>query len=104
MSMSKSKIKSVSFTQKMLNAVWPYIGGRRGLIAVAIGIVVGGMVMNWSWLVAVGAAPILLMILPCAVMCGLGLCMNMAGGKSCAADRNNSKKDADPRDDPDGSA
>lgn len=30
-----------------------------------------------SWLVAAGAAPIILSLAPCAVMCALGLCMGM---------------------------
>jgi hypothetical protein len=86
MSMSKSKNDSVSPAQKILNAVWPYISGRRGLIFAAIGVAAAGVAMNWGWLVAMGAAPILLAVLPCAVMCGLGLCMNMGKGKSCATD------------------
>jgi hypothetical protein len=32
--------------------------------------------MNWSWLVAAGVASVLLSVLPCLVMCGLGLCMH----------------------------
>ena len=31
--------------------------------------------MNWGWLVAVGAAPLILSLAPCIAMCGLGLCM-----------------------------
>lgn len=33
-----------------------------------------GAALNWNWLVLVGAAPILLKLLPCAAMCALGLC------------------------------
>jgi len=69
----------------MVNAIWPYIGGKRGLIVLAVGIAGAGMTMNWSWLVAAGVAPILLAVLPCMVMCALGLCMNKAGGKTCSA-------------------
>src|SRR3546814_3036862 len=35
-------------------------------------------------LVAVGVAPLLLSVLPCAAMCALGLCMNRMAGKSCS--------------------
>ena len=35
-------------------------------------------------LAAVGAAPLILSLAPCIVMCGLGLCM-MSGSKSCAS-------------------
>jgi hypothetical protein len=39
--------------------------------------------MNWSWLVAAGVASILLSVLPCLVMCGLGLCMHkFIGGRT----------------------
>ena len=45
--------------------------------------------MNWNWLVAAGLAPILIVILPCAVMCGLSLCMHKmsdGSGGCCATD------------------
>jgi hypothetical protein len=41
------------------------------ILAVAAGLAAG----SWGWLVAVGVAPIILTILPCAVTCGLGLCV-----------------------------
>ncbi len=85
MSTTPSRGTSVALVQGMVNAIWPYFGGRRGLIVLAIGIAVAGMAMNWGWLVAVGIAPILLVVLPCAAMCALGLCMNKAGGKSCSS-------------------
>jgi len=49
----------------------------RWLLLSAIGVVlVAAAALNWSWLVAAGIASILLSILPCLVMCGLGLCMH----------------------------
>lgn len=52
------------------------------LVAVAgAGLAAGG----WGWLVAAGLAPIILSVLPCLVMCGLGLCMmGMNRSKSAA--------------------
>jgi hypothetical protein len=50
--------------------------GRRRLIvlgALALGL---GAAFNWSWLVAVGVAPLLLSALPCVAMCALGFCMS----------------------------
>lgn len=82
MSTSRSRGASVALAQGMVNTIWPYVGGRRGLIVLAIGITVAGLAMNWGWLVAAGMAPILLAVLPCAAMCALGLCMNKAGGKT----------------------
>jgi hypothetical protein len=50
-------------------------GWRRTWIALAAILLVGGAALNWSWLVAVGIAPLLLAMAPCAAMCALGLCM-----------------------------
>jgi hypothetical protein len=51
----------------------------RGLTVAGIGVVVAGLALNWSWLVAVGAAPLILSFAPCAAMCALGLCMMPRG-------------------------
>lgn len=59
-----------------------YLGGRRGLILLTVAALGAGLVLNWSWLVAAGIAPLLLALAPCAAMCALGLCMNKMGGKS----------------------
>ncbi len=58
--------------------------GRRGLVIAALALIVAGMALNWNWLVAVGAAPLILSLAPCAVVCALGLCM-MRGSKSCGS-------------------
>lgn len=59
------------------------VTGRRGLLVSAIAMIGVGMAFNWSWLVAIGAAPVILALVPCAAMCALGICMNRMGGKSC---------------------
>jgi len=59
----------------ILNAIRYYLGGRRTLFIIAAILILGGMALNWGWLAAIGVAPILLALLPCAVMCALGLCM-----------------------------
>ena len=51
------------------------------MIAIAAGVIGSGLALNWSGLVAVGAAPLILGILPCAAMCAVGLCMPMGGSK-----------------------
>ena len=56
---------------------------RRVLMAIAAPVIVGGAVLNWGWLVAVGAAPLILALAPCAAMCALGLCAMGKDGKSC---------------------
>lgn len=63
------------------------LGGRRGLIILAVTALVAGAWLNWGWLVAAGVAPILLAIAPCAIMCALGICASKkTGGKSCCSD------------------
>ncbi len=59
-----------------------YLGGRRGLILLTVAILGAGLVLNWNWLVAVGIAPLLLALAPCAAMCALGLCMHKIGNQS----------------------
>ncbi len=85
MSEATSNGGTVSLPQRAVNALWPYISGKRGLILVAVAIAGAGVALNWSWLVAAGIAPLLLTALPCVAMCALGLCMNKGGGKSCSS-------------------
>ena len=77
-----------SFTRDILYAARYYLGGRRTLFVLATVLIVGGMVLNWGWLVAAGLAPIILALLPCAVMCALGLCMHKMTGGNKAGKRN----------------
>lgn len=58
-----------------------YLGNRRLLLAAALVALVAGAAFNWGWLVALGGAPLLLSLLPCLIMCGLGVgCMKMMAG------------------------
>lgn len=68
-----------------LSAVRDSLGGRRGLLALAAIALAGGLASNWNWLVAVGVAPLLLAVLPCIAMCGLGLCMTRAAGRTSSS-------------------
>jgi hypothetical protein len=78
--------------QTVVNRARSWIATPRGLIVSGIAIVSVGLALNWNWLVAVGAAPLILSLGPCAAMCALGLCMNMRGhtqppiGKASAED------------------
>ena len=56
--------------------------GRRGLLITALAVIAAGLALNWGWLIAVGAAPLILSLAPCAAMCALGLCMR-GGSNSC---------------------
>lgn len=74
-----------SLGRDLLYALRYYAGSRRGLLLLAGLAIAAGLIFNWSWLAAVGIAPILVGVLPCLVMCGLGLCMSRLGGKSCSS-------------------
>ena len=75
-----------SLARDLAHAAGYYLGGRRGLLVLAGAVVVAGAALNWNWLAAVGVAPLLLAVLPCAAMCALGLCMSRMGGGSCSAE------------------
>ena len=60
--------------------------GRFWLVLMAVA-VVAGAAFNWSWLVAVGVAPLLLTLLPCAAMCALHLCTSKGADGSCTGER-----------------
>mgnify|MGYP001342205879 CR=1 FL=1 len=59
-----------------------WLGGTRGIIVGAVVVLGAGLALGWPTLVALGVAPILLSVLPCALMCGLGLCVMGRGGQS----------------------
>jgi hypothetical protein len=59
------------------------LGSKRVWLALAAVAVLAGAAFNWSWLVAVGLAPLLLTFLPCALMCAMGLCMHGGAKGSC---------------------
>ena len=50
------------------------LSGRGAWLALGGAALLAGAALNWNRLVLVGAAPILLKLLPCAAMCALGLC------------------------------
>jgi hypothetical protein len=62
------------------------LGGGRFWLALAAAAIVAGAAFNWSWLVAVGVAPLLLTLLPCAAMCALHLCASKGAGSSCTGE------------------
>ena len=70
-----------------LHAARFYLGRRNALLMLAAIAIVAGLAFNWNWLVATGVAPILIALLPCAVMCGLGLCFHKLFGGADSAQR-----------------
>ena len=69
-----------------LFALRGFLRTRLGVIAMAALAIGGGFYFGWGYVVAAGLAPLIIGVAPCAVMCGLGLCM--AGGKK-SQDTNN---------------
>lgn len=80
---TQTKTNDLAWGRTLVGLARHYLGGRRGLMLLAAIMVSAALYLNWGWLAAVGAAPILLAIAPCAAMCALGLCMNKMGGQSC---------------------
>lgn len=56
-----------------------WLTGRHGLILGGIAIVAAGLALGWNWLTAIGVAPIILSLAPCAAMCAVGACAMMKG-------------------------
>lgn len=77
-----NKTVNASLANNFLSMGRHYLGNRMALLILAVVTVAGGAALNWSWLVAIGVAPVLLSALPCLVMCGLGLCMHKKVGGS----------------------
>lgn len=76
MSLSEStKSPNTSQLRDFLAIARYYLGNRRTLLLLAVVATGIGLALNWSWLVAIGLAPILLSTLPCLVMCAFGVCM-----------------------------
>jgi len=70
----------------MLSAARFYLGSRWALLALAgLAVITGLYFGGWGWLVAAGLAPIILSLLPCAVMCGFSVCMMCRSNKSQSA-------------------
>ncbi len=94
---SPSIHSETTLLQEWIRALRYWLGGQFGLIAV-VSLVVGvGLWLNWGWLVYLGVAPLILSILPCAVMCALGLCMHHGRGSSAPKSADNaSEANTDP--------
>ena len=82
----RSNAAETSLARDLVSAGRYYIGRGRGLLIVAIVVVTAGVALNWSWLVAIGLAPLLLGVLPCVAMCAVGLCMGKATARTGPSD------------------
>lgn len=72
---SSEKSGEQSLLQDAWYAARYYLGSRTGLVVLATGALAAAAYFNWGWLVAVGLAPIILLVAPCGAMCAMGYCM-----------------------------
>ena len=79
-----------SLARGVSQSVRHWLTGRRGLIIAGIALAGAGLAFGWSWLTAIGIAPLILSLAPCAAMCALGWCMMGKGTQS------HSKQDSQP--------
>ena len=56
-------------------AILAWLGNRYVLAVIGLAVVGAGLTLGWGWLTAVGAAPIIVSVAPCLVMCAFGVCM-----------------------------
>ncbi len=88
---SSATTKERPLAQDILYAVGYWLAafrsrfGPRGLVILATAVIGGGLALNWGWVVALGIAPIVLMALPCAAMCAIGMCKGGKGKQSCSS-------------------
>ena len=72
---------STSTTSLVVRVLKGALGQPIYLVAVAALIIGSGLYLNWATMVALGFAPLILTLTPCALMCAFGLC-GMAGSKN----------------------
>jgi hypothetical protein len=68
-------------------SVCAWIGRNRLMVGAAtVGVITAATAWQWSWLAALGIAPLLVSVAPCLAMCALGLCMHRGTPRSCGTD------------------
>ena len=77
------KPRGASSVDALLGRIRGRVGKRGVLVLAALAALIAAAAFNWSWLVAVGMAPLLLALAPCALMCALSLCKGR--GESCSS-------------------
>ena len=65
-----------------IQAIVGWLKSPRGLIVAGLVVIAGGLALGWNWVVALGLAPLVLSVAPCAAMCALGACAMMKGRSS----------------------
>jgi hypothetical protein len=81
-------------SQAIRQVIRPWLTGRRGLIIGGLALTVTGLALGWGWLSAIGVAPVILSLAPCAAMCALGACA-MRWGNASGSTQNTLPTDTD---------
>lgn len=71
-------------SQPARSPIRAWLRSPRGLIISGIVIVAAGLALGWNWVAALGLAPLILSVAPCAAMCALGMCMMPKGNAGAA--------------------
>ena len=79
---SNVTMQPTSLTQAPPNLIRSWLGNRMALGIAGTAVTVAGLSLGWDWLTAIGAAPLILSVAPCLVMCALGMCMMGKGRQS----------------------
>jgi hypothetical protein len=74
------------------------LGRKRVLLAgLALALIGTGLAWQWSWLAAIGVAPLLVSATPCVAMCALGLCMHRMCNRTGSVAPNETSQNSSPQ-------
>ena len=81
-----------------VQAIFKRLGSKRlALAGIALVLMGAGVAWQWSWLVAIGVAPLLVSVAPCVAMCALGLCMHRMSSSAGSAAPNKTSQNSSPQ-------
>jgi len=63
----------------------------------ALALIGAGLAWQWSWLVAIGVAPLLISAAPCVAMCALGLCLHRMSPSTGSAAPSGASQNSSPQ-------
>jgi hypothetical protein len=66
--------QSDSSLRAWIGALRPWLVNRWVLAIAGLAVVGSGLALGWSWLTAIGVAPLVVSTAPCLVMCAFGAC------------------------------
>ena len=67
------------------------------LAGLALALIGTGLAWQWSWLITIGVAPLLVSAAPCVAMCALGLCMHRMSNRTGSAAPNGTSQSSSPQ-------